>query len=71
MKALTTTGCPGICQQNQSRSSALKDADIYSTATTACACAGQVGQMHELLAELESVALKELKREWNGTGEIW
>ncbi|CAL1129066.1 unnamed protein product [Cladocopium goreaui] len=39
-----------------------KDADIYSTATTACARAGQVGQMHALLAELESVALNELKR---------
>jgi hypothetical protein len=27
--------------------------------------------MHALLAELESVALNELKREWNGNGDKW
>eukprot|EP00435_Cladocopium_sp_Y103_P006668 s65_g2.t1 len=48
-----------------------KDADIYSTATTACARAGQVGQVHELLTELETVALNELKREWNGNDVMY
>eukprot|EP00434_Breviolum_minutum_P010096 symbB.v1.2.008907.t1/scaffold560.1/size187392/2 len=40
-----------LCQQ-MTLANVFKDADIYSSAATACAMAGQIGHVHELLSEL-------------------